>query len=93
MNLGSLADRAKRLVSRRGGTESLKEDAEELRDIAHGEGSISDKAKEAAEALKEPGKKEEQEPSHPPAPAGEPQRPAEPERRDEPGPGPGPGPA
>lgn len=45
----------KEMVSRRGGTEGLKEDAEEVRDIARGEGSLTDKAKEAAEALKDPG--------------------------------------
>jgi hypothetical protein len=50
-----LSDRAKALVERRGGTDSLKEDAAELKDIATGKGSLSDKAKAAAEALKEPG--------------------------------------
>jgi hypothetical protein len=45
----------KELIDRRGGTTSLKEDAEELRDIAKGPGSASGKAKRAAEALKEPG--------------------------------------
>jgi hypothetical protein len=55
MDLGKLADEAKKLVDERGGMDSLKEDAEELKDIATGEGSVVDKAKEAAEAVKDPG--------------------------------------
>jgi hypothetical protein len=55
MNLGQLASKAREIVQRRGGTESLKEDAEELKGIASGPGSASDKAKAAAEALKDPG--------------------------------------
>jgi hypothetical protein len=42
-------------VQKRGGTDSLKEDAGELKDIASGEGSLSDKAKQGADAIKEPG--------------------------------------
>lgn len=37
--------------------ESLKADAEELKKVAKGEGSLSDKAKRAAKAIKEPGAK------------------------------------
>jgi hypothetical protein len=55
MDLGKLADEAKKLVDERGGMDSLEEDAEELKDIATGEGSVVDKAKEAAEAVKDPG--------------------------------------
>jgi hypothetical protein len=55
MNLGQLASKARELVQRRGGTESLKQDAEEVRGIASGQGSVGDKAKAAAEALKDPG--------------------------------------
>ena len=66
MNLKQLTDRAKNLVSRRGGTDAHKEDAEELKDIAKGEGSVKDKAKAAGEAVKEPG-----------APGGQQQKPAE----------------
>ncbi len=55
MNLRDLAERGKRLVERRGGSKALKEDAEELRDIARGKGSAADKAREAADALKDPG--------------------------------------
>jgi hypothetical protein len=58
MDLKRLSQQAKRLIDKRGGSKSLKEDADELRDIARGEGSLSDKAKAAADALKEPGAKE-----------------------------------
>jgi hypothetical protein len=61
VNLRSLTDRAKKLVEKRGGTDALKEDAEELKDIAKGEGSLKDKAKAAGEAVKEPGKPDEPE--------------------------------
>jgi hypothetical protein len=55
VNLKRLADQAKRIVDKRGGTDALKEDAEELKDIARGEGSLKDKAKAATDAVKEPG--------------------------------------
>ena len=50
-----LADKASDVVQKRGGTKSLEEDAAELADIAKGGGTLSDKAKQAATALKEPG--------------------------------------
>jgi hypothetical protein len=50
-----LADKASAVLQKRGGTKSLEEDAGELADIAKGGGTLSDKAKEAAKALKEPG--------------------------------------
>lgn len=50
-----LAQSASDLVNKRGGTKSVQEDAGELMDIAKGEGSLTDKAKRGAEALKEPG--------------------------------------
>jgi hypothetical protein len=55
MNLKRLTDRAKDLVNKRGGTGALKEDAEELKDIASSKGSLKDKAKAAGEAVKDPG--------------------------------------
>jgi hypothetical protein len=55
MDLKRLTNRAKDLVEKRGGAESVKEDAGELRDIAKGEDSLKDKAKAAAEAIKQPG--------------------------------------
>jgi hypothetical protein len=48
------ADKAKDVVEKRGGTEALKRDADELKKIAKGEGSIKEKAQKAATALKEP---------------------------------------
>jgi hypothetical protein len=55
MNLRRLTNRAKDLVEKRGGTESVKQDAAELKDIAKGEGGLKHKAKAAAEAIKQPG--------------------------------------
>lgn len=55
VNFRRLADQAKKVVDKRGGTDALKEDADELKDIAKGKGSLKDKAKEAAEAIKDPG--------------------------------------
>jgi hypothetical protein len=47
--------RAEELVEKRAGTESLKEDAAELKDIVSGDGSVTDRAKAAVEAVKDPG--------------------------------------
>jgi hypothetical protein len=71
VNLRRLTDQAKKLVDRRGGTDALKEDADELKDIATGKGSVKDKAKAAGEAIKEPGKpdKPEEKPAKPDGPA------------------------
>jgi hypothetical protein len=55
MNLGKLTGMAKDLIDKRGGMDALKKDAEELKDIATGTGSMSDKATRAAGALKDPG--------------------------------------
>jgi hypothetical protein len=54
-NWKNLADKANAVVQKRGGSKSLEEDASELADIAKGGGTLSDKAKLAAKALKEPG--------------------------------------
>ena len=55
MKLNRLFERAKKTVDDRGGVESLKGDAQELKEIATGKGSVKDKAKSAAAAIKEPG--------------------------------------
>lgn len=55
MRLGKLAMMAKQQIDRRGGTEALKKDAQRLSNIAKGPGSAGDKAKRAADALKQPG--------------------------------------
>jgi hypothetical protein len=71
MGLSDLVNRAKEIVQRRGGTESLKQDAEELKDIARSEGSAGDKLKKGAEAVKEPGAKgPEDRPGGPTQPGG-----------------------
>jgi hypothetical protein len=86
MDLKGLQRKAKQLIDRRGGTDSLKADAEELKDIAKGPGSVADKAKRAGEALKDPGAKG---PDAPPAPHPSATRsPASPAPAAEPGPSP-----
>ena len=62
MDIGKLTDQAKKLIDERGGMDALKEDALELKDIAQGEGSLTDKAKAAAEALQDPGEKGDEAP-------------------------------
>ena len=66
VNFRSLADRAKKVVDKRGGTDALKEDAEELKDIATSKGSVKDKAKAAGEAIKDPAPLAKRPRSHPP---------------------------
>jgi hypothetical protein len=55
MNLGKLAGQAKKMIDKRGGMQSVKDDAMELKHIAGEKGSMEQKAKEAAAALKDPG--------------------------------------
>ncbi len=57
MDFKKLQRMAKNVIDKRGGTEALKADAEELKNIATGPGTASDKAKRAADALKDPGAK------------------------------------
>ena len=57
MNFKSLQRKAKQVIDKRGGTDALKADAAELKDIAKGPGSAADKAKRAGEALEDPGVK------------------------------------
>jgi hypothetical protein len=75
MDLKRLGARARALIDKRGGTDSVKEDAQELKDIAKGPGSLSDKAKAAADAIKDPGARD--------APAGAPSTPAAEASREE----------
>jgi hypothetical protein len=62
VNFKSLVDKAKDAVENRGGTDALKDDASELKDIAKGKGSLADKAKAAAAAIKDPGAEGEDKP-------------------------------
>ena len=68
VNFKKLADKAKQKVDKRGGTEALKGDLDELKDIAKSKGSVKDKAKAAGGAIKEPGAKDENPEAHEPAP-------------------------
>jgi hypothetical protein len=62
VNFKSIANKAKDVVDKRGGTDSLKEDAGEIKDIFKGKGSLTDKAKAAAAAVKDPGAEGEEKP-------------------------------
>jgi hypothetical protein len=57
MNIGRLARTAKRVIDKRGGTEALKADAQELQRIHREGGTLKDKALKAADALKDPGER------------------------------------
>jgi hypothetical protein len=74
MNIGRLAGKAKQIIDRRGGMDALKKDAEELKGIAQGGGTLSDKAKAAAEALKDPGARGGEPPVASPPPTSPPPR-------------------
>jgi hypothetical protein len=56
MDLDKLTQEVEHVLDERGGLDSVKEDAGELKDIVEGDGSLVDKAKAAAEAIKDPGK-------------------------------------
>jgi hypothetical protein len=64
MDFKKLANKAKETIDKRGGVESLKADAEELKRAAKGKGSLSDKAKAAAQAIKDPGRGPGKDTSH-----------------------------
>ena len=55
MDFGKLFKRGKKVVDDRGGVDSLKEDAGELKDVATKKEGLADKAKDAASAIKDPG--------------------------------------
>jgi hypothetical protein len=55
MGLGDLVNKAKKVIEDRGGVEALKEDAMEVKDDLSREGSLTDKAKNVAKDVKEPG--------------------------------------
>jgi hypothetical protein len=58
--LSSHAEKAKGLIDKQGGSDALKEKAERIKGIARGQGSVSDKAKAAAEVAREKPKPEDQ---------------------------------
>jgi hypothetical protein len=55
MDFKKLTNQAKAAIDKRGGTEALKGDLAELKTVAQGKGTLKDKAKAAADALKDPG--------------------------------------
>ena len=57
--------RGKKVVDDRGGTDALKQDAQEVAAVARGKGSAGDKLKGAADALKDPGAPGEDPPKRP----------------------------
>lgn len=56
LKLNRIADKAKQAFDKRGGMDALKEDLQEVKDVATGEGSLKEKAKAAADAIKQPGR-------------------------------------
>jgi hypothetical protein len=76
MDLNRLTSKAKDLFAKRGGSDAAKQDAQELKDIARSDASMGDKAKQAMDALKDPGAPGEER-----RPGGEERRPAGEERR------------
>jgi len=57
MNFKRLTDQAKAAIDKRGGSDALKGDLAELKGVARGKGTLKEKAKAAADKLKEPGTK------------------------------------
>lgn len=55
MNFDKLRRQAQQIYTKRGGSAAAKADGQELKDIVGGKGSLADKAKAAAQALKDPG--------------------------------------
>ena len=55
MDLSKLTEKAKQMFDKRGGVDGAKADATELKDISGKDESVVDKAKDAVEALEDPG--------------------------------------
>jgi hypothetical protein len=55
MRYQRLARLAKQAIDKRGGVDALKQDLQQVTEVAKGKGSLKEKAKAAAEALKQPG--------------------------------------
>jgi len=65
MDFQKLARKAQEVYTQRGGADAAKGDAREVEDILQGDGSLADKAKRAAKALKEPGASHDTPPGDP----------------------------
>lgn len=70
MKFNRIAEKAKQAIDKRGGMDALKEDLQEVKDAATGRGTLKDKARAAADAIKTPGKNEPAKPQgdRPPEP-------------------------
>lgn len=55
MDFEKIAEKAEQVIQQRGGMESVEEDGKEVLGIVQGDGSLADKAKGIAAAIKEPG--------------------------------------
>ena len=55
MDIGKIEEEAKKVIDERGGMDSVKDDALEVKDIVGKDESLTDKAKDTFEALKDPG--------------------------------------
>lgn len=75
MKLNRIADMARQAIDKRGGMDALRQDLNEVRDVATGRGSLRDKARAAAEALKQPGANAETPPATSPPAAADPDAP------------------
>jgi hypothetical protein len=53
MGVGDFADRAREEIDEQGGMDELKEKGERVRDIAEGEGSMGDKARDAMDEFRD----------------------------------------
>ena len=77
-DFANLRNKAKDLIDKRGGVDALKADAEQLKKIATGEGTLKEKANAAAAAIKEPGRSDEDAATTPAASTAPPEAPASP---------------
>jgi len=59
VDFDKLKQKAQQVYEQRGGSEAAKGDGQELKDIFQGDGSLGEKAKAAAQAIKEPGAHDE----------------------------------
>ena len=55
MDFSKITQKAKQLIDKRGGMESVKEDALEVKDVLGKDESLAHKAEDAVEAVKDPG--------------------------------------
>jgi hypothetical protein len=56
VKFNKLAEKAKQAIDRRGGMDALKEDLQEVKQAATGRGTMKEKARAAADAIKTPGR-------------------------------------